>query len=58
MIKENLTKKKGENKDYADKKFEEMNPGLKLDAERCMRTLYSTVLNMQIHTFRRDVIFC
>jgi hypothetical protein len=43
MIEENLTKKKGENKDYADKKFEEMNRGLKLDAERCIRhcTVYA-----------------
>ncbi len=51
MIKENLTKKKRESKVYVDKKFEEMNSGLKLDAERCMKTLYS-VQYMQIHAIK------
>ncbi len=55
MIEENLTKKKRESKVYADKKFVEMNPGLKLDAERCMRTLYSTVYADPCN--RREAIF-
>jgi hypothetical protein len=31
---------------YGDKKFQEMNPGLKLDTERCTSTLYSICRSM------------